>query len=93
VKTFIIAGNYNQFLNYTRDKNRNDYVYVSSTDRLKGYSKPTGRFIGTWYQRKDLGDILDQLKVAGSIDFDKLNEILEKRFSILLAERFGGRKW
>jgi len=86
VKTFIIAGNHSEFVNYIRDKNRASYIYVSSIDQLKGYNKPSGKFIGTWYQRKDLGDILDQLRIAGSIDFDKLNEILEKRSSLLLVE-------
>jgi len=84
-RIFIIAGNYQQFREYQRKGYSDDLllyqnlVYVSDVMTLKGIHKPRGRFIGTWYRREDLGDIIMQLRLASSIDEEKLEEILAHR--------------
>jgi hypothetical protein len=35
-------------------------------------------FIGTWYEREDLGDILMQLRLAG-VEYKKCEEIMRVR--------------
>lgn len=42
---------------------------------LKGQRKPHGRFIGTWYKRTDIDQILLQLLMTG-LDHDKYDQIL-----------------
>jgi hypothetical protein len=87
-KLFIIAGNYNQYVNW---KNRNypelllngqiekiqDLVYVSSIDQLKGYNNPKGMFIGTWYRREDMEYVLGQLQVAGTLNVTQVHRLLD----------------
>lgn len=78
-KIFVIAGNIDQFMQW---KHRNypelltngqiqsllDIVYVNGVDNLKGHREPHGMFIGTWYQRNDITQIILHLQVAGSIN-------------------------
>jgi hypothetical protein len=88
-KIFIIAGNHQQFLNYVRDKgNRPSFIYVSDVSMLKGYHQPHGMFIGTWYQREDLGEIIMQLRLASSISHDKAMEILDWRKKLKGRDEF-----
>ena len=85
-KVFVISGTVDQFTSW-RSQNIDrlvnaygitklaDIVYVSSVDILRGYSEPHGMFIGTWYHRNDIGAILIQLTIAGSIDHDKCHDL------------------
>lgn len=60
MKTFVIAGNWNEFNYYGRDKVLDKhYVYVSSPDTLRGHQDVHGVFIGTWRERSDIVEILD----------------------------------
>jgi hypothetical protein len=83
-KYFVIAGNYQQFQEYQRKGYSDDIllyqnlVYVSSIDVLRGIRNPKGVFIGTWYKREDIGDILMQLRLAG-VEYEKINEIMLAR--------------
>ena len=85
MKYFVIAGTYDEF-KYWKSKhhpemllngeiqNLSDIVYVAGAETLKGYSNPRGIFIGTWYNRIDIKDILIQLQVS-MIDTNKLDPI------------------
>ena len=63
MKIFVIAGNWNEFEYYTRDKmlNSTSYVYVANSDALRGHQDIHGVFIGSWRERKDIVEILDAL--------------------------------
>ena len=75
-RNYVVAGNYEQFLLWIRERglDSSEWVYVSNRDTIRGLRNPGGRFIGTWYERKDAFDILVALRVAS----DKVNENLEK---------------
>lgn len=74
-KYFVISGNYDQFTSW---RNRNapemllnhqisnlhDLTYVKSVHDIKGITNPAGIFIGTWYHRSDIKEILIQLNVS-----------------------------
>lgn len=78
-KLFIIAGNVNEFKNWCRENHdRLGAIYVDSIIRLKGTFAPHGRFIGTWYRRNDIEDIIVQLQIAGSITPVKAQEIINE---------------
>lgn len=78
MKTFVIAGDHHQATQWIRQdisyhaqqygewRSMLDYIYVSSAERLKGYSNPHGRFVGTWRERKDLREILITLHVQSN---------------------------
>ena len=51
-----------------------DWVYVYDSSTIRGIRNPTGRLIGTWYEREDAMDILVALRVASDVK----NENLEK---------------
>lgn len=69
-KTFVIAGNHahaRMWIKEDADKRwragetsitLSDYIYVSGPEQLRGYSDPHGVFIGNWYERKDIREIL-----------------------------------
>lgn len=65
MKIFVIAGTWNEFTYYTRDKilNGKSYVYVSSPDTLRGHQDIHGVFIGSWRERKEIVEILDALLI------------------------------
>lgn len=44
-----------------------DYKYVHSIDVLRGIRNPTGVFIGTWIERKDLAGIFQTLLYSTDI--------------------------
>ena len=76
--TLIIAGNHRQYDNWIAEKRYyggfsfriGDYQYVSSSDRLRGRSDPKGVFIGTWYERSDIREILTMLLAMTRKDND-----------------------
>ena len=74
-KYFVIAGNHHQYLEFAKQKvtegwpgdttlSLSDFVYVSHSNTLRGYSKPHGFFVGTWRERKDIREILSLLAIA-----------------------------
>ena len=67
-RIYIVAGNYNQFLNYRNRKikehglNPNpdfqpEYVYVTHESNLAGLDEIEGFYIGTYEQRTDIREI------------------------------------
>jgi len=62
-KTYIIAGNYQQFILYLKDKC--NQVCVQDTYRLYGLRKPKVVLIGTYYER---GDWLELKKLLMAIE-------------------------
>lgn len=63
---FIISGNSQEYLNYLRnDMNlAYEYKYVASIDSIRGHRNITGKFIGTWYEREDIFQIIQMLAVV-----------------------------
>jgi hypothetical protein len=75
---YIIAGNYDQYCAWAADKmSVNNCRYVSSPDILRGIENPHGVFIGTWYERKDIDDILVQLVAASLSDNPALRKAID----------------
>lgn len=65
--TFIVAGKYSEFLNWCseqfidpRDKN---FVYVGFCDYLRGRENPFVLYVGTYWNRKDIGEIRELVRV------------------------------
>ena len=59
---FIIAGKYDEYLHYLRNKYRigdniNRYRYVGDSTVLRGHVNISGFYIGTYYTRHDLNDL------------------------------------
>jgi len=73
VKTIVIAGNYNQGLNWAESdcKKRwangntsislSEYIIVSNANQLRGIQDPHGVFVGTWREREDIEEIVETL--------------------------------
>lgn len=69
MKTYIIAGNSLQAKDWLREKEYytgfsykpQDFQIVMSADNLRGIENPSGVFVGTWYKRQDIRDILEVL--------------------------------
>lgn len=87
-RQYVIAGNYDQYLLWIRERglDSSEWVYVASKNILRGLRNPGGRFIGTWYERKDAFDILTILTVSS----DKVNQNVEK--ALLLWTEWQTRK-
>jgi len=75
-RNYVVAGNYEQFLLWIRERglDSSDWVYVTNKDTIRGVRNPGGRLVGTWYEREDAMDILATLVVASNVK----NENLEK---------------
>ncbi len=70
MKYYVIAGTRQEFDAYILSKSMllfadgetsislSHFVYVSSPDTLRGIEDPTGWFVGSFRQRKDLKDII-----------------------------------
>lgn len=89
VHNYIICGNYHEFKEY-RDKNPDRLAqyamkYVNGPNTLRGVSDPHGVFVGTWYERKDIRDIIVQI-MAASKDTTTINS-LQKVVSILKEKK------
>lgn len=84
-KYFVIAGNRFEHDVFAKKKCEEMYyegntsmtlshfIYVSDISSLKGYSNPCGWFIGSWRERKDIKDILQQLMLA-KVGYDEPKE-------------------
>lgn len=88
-KYYVIAGNRVQYLDFAQKKcdelwnagntsiSLSHFVHVDDITKLKGVSNPTGFFIGTWYMRDDIRDILSQLFTCCSNHIKKAERIRE----------------
>ncbi len=66
VKTYILAGNHAQALDYcaTRGLNHKEYPYIHhGSEQLRGTKGAKVLRVGTWYQRTDI-DHIEGLIVA-----------------------------
>jgi len=63
---------------------KHKFVYVSSVNILRGYSNPDGVFIGEWWERSDIDDIM--LILLASVDKDK-NDGLKTALRFLHTKR------
>ena len=84
---FVVAGNYSQFANYVKEKvnsvgSRLDYRYVDGPQDLRGYSDVRGVFVGTWYEKANITDILVHLHIANR-DNEQSCEAIIKANSIV----------
>lgn len=59
----VVAGNHQEYLHWltTTKCNRIDCVYVADVQTLRGLLTINGLFIGTAYDRQDIGNILEQI--------------------------------
>ena len=69
---FVVAGNYEQYLNHIRKMGYDpkEYVYVSDAMQLRGRVNIEGFYICTWQDRPDIEDI--KLTIAISKEQSKL---------------------
>ena len=75
---YIIAGNIDQYRNWAADKmSVNHCQYVGGPDILRGIENPHGVFIGTWYERKDIYDILLNLLTASRVENPELRKAIK----------------
>lgn len=74
MKTYVIAGTKHEadywIINDLGKKypsntslSMSDYIIVISPDQLLGMRDPTGIFVGTWRERKDIFELLSRLLV------------------------------
>jgi len=75
-RQYIVAGNYDQYCQWIKERGLSpkECVHVYDSNTIRGIRNPTGRLIGTWYEREDAMDILVALRVASDVK----NENLEK---------------
>lgn len=95
MKTFVIAGTLEQARTWIRmDADRryaagntsislSDYVAIDHITRLKGYSNPHGMFVGTWWERNDILEIIAHL----SFQSHQYNPALTKAKEIYESKR------
>ena len=79
MKKFVIAGTSDQFYDWMR---RNGYShtvwrYVSGPEALRGTSHPQGIFIGTWYERKDMVEVIQMLRLNSNFQNKVLDDVAE----------------
>ena len=88
-KLFIIAGNYDQYKQWiwVKGVDTRNFVFVAAPDALRGIENPHGVFIGTWYERPDAYNIIEQLGVCSR----KPNEALGK--ALVLLKQFQKAKF
>lgn len=65
---YVIAGNGMQYQQYIRSNRLYgiEYQYVSCIDSIRGLSDISGVFTGTWHDREDIMDIINQIMVIKS---------------------------
>ena len=67
MKHFVVCGNMSEYKHYMIE-NKLDYrlcAYVESIDSIRGTRNPKGIFTGTWWNRKDIIDIMHGLIAQG----------------------------
>lgn len=65
---YVIAGNCMQYQQYTRSNRLSglEYRYVSDINSIRGLSDISGVFYGTWRDREDIMDIINQIIIIKS---------------------------
>jgi hypothetical protein len=65
MKILVIAGSYDQanIWMHARQKRTVTHTVVHNADQLRGMRDPSGVFVGTWRERKDIFEILNMLLV------------------------------
>jgi hypothetical protein len=68
MKHFVVCGNNGEYLHYLKVNGLDTHLcaYVSSVDTLRGTRNPKGIFTGTWWNRKDVIDIIHTLLAQGA---------------------------
>ena len=63
---WVVAGNSEEYMRWVTANNhdRMEWRYVSDANVLRGTTDPHGIFIGTYYMRTDIRQILLQLQVS-----------------------------
>lgn len=70
----VVAGTHQEFENYKRQNQfTSHYRYVASPDMVRGLRDPHGVFIGSFRQRKDIIQIVDNLIIATTFNQILLN--------------------
>lgn len=74
-KTYVVAGNYDEFLFNVKNKlqrlyaegdtrfTMSDFVYVSSVDKLRGLSTIKGYYYGSYMKRPDIAEIQNMIQI------------------------------
>ncbi len=87
---YVVAGNHEEAYQYINrkleERIRNgepvskvdDYSYVRDAMMLRGISNPRGVFIGSWRQRKDIRDIVEQLMLQQDAGNPALRKIWDE---------------
>jgi hypothetical protein len=74
---YVIAGNFEQYRAFVKKKTAealdqkleySSHNYVSSPEVFRGMRNPKGYFIGSWRQRNDIREILNQLLICTDDD-------------------------
>jgi hypothetical protein len=79
-KMFIVAGTRQEYEHFIRKKadelaktgypiSLSHFAFVSSPDVLRGHREVHGWFYGSYGQRKDLKDIVTQIRVINNIPY------------------------
>jgi hypothetical protein len=66
-RTAVIAGNYQQFIYWCREQGISPHsrqVIYASPERLRGYSNLAIERVGTWYERDDIREIEEELRIV-----------------------------
>jgi hypothetical protein len=84
MKKFIIAGNFDEYVQWRKKQawaDAQNTVCVSSPAVLRGTANPHGVFIGSWQNRDDLEDIFTLLLTSTDIatySYETINKLWEK---------------
>lgn len=86
---YVICGTRDEFQRFVTEKaadmwlagNTNitlsNFVYVNSTEQLKGISSPHGWFVGSWRDRSDIQEIIFQLGYSYRDTGEKIPETIK----------------
>jgi hypothetical protein len=86
-RIFVISGTNEEYSKFIRIKceelyranntsiSLSNFVFVSSVDKLRGFSNPHGYFIGSWRSRRDIEDILYVIEAASTTSNFSLDKI------------------
>lgn len=82
MKQYVIAGHVSEYTTWLKRKkySSNEFVYVGSIKHLQGVIEPHGFFIGSWYNRSDISEIITELSVRSfpNKELDKVLDIYGK---------------
>jgi len=78
-RIFIIAGNYQEGINFVKKHNIYPYKIVTSIEQIRGQRDIHGYFVGTWRDLKDIQVILWEIisRTSNADSYNRLITILE----------------